>query len=89
VSANVVAVRPVAIRLSADGRKLETVPRYRLYDTEQLFGGATALQARLIWFADAAVAVNEPGAEGRIAQVGPPPTTGSAFWTSWTNWAWN
>src|SRR6185503_8902279 len=85
---DVVAWGP-AIRLSADGVKLDVVPRYTLYETVQFAGGVTAAHVRLIWFDETALALNVEGAGGAIAQTGPPPTGGNALVTSWTNWLWN
>src|SRR5215510_14913232 len=89
MSENDVAVCDVEIRVPAEGVKPEVVLRYTLYVTEQFAGGVTAPHTRLIWLAEAAVALSDGTAVGGSAQTGPPPTGGNALVTSWTNWLWN
>jgi hypothetical protein len=51
-----------------------------LYDAmEQLAGGVTAVQARLMALEEAVVAVNPVGAEGTAPQLPPPPLCVSAL----------
>ena len=69
VSENVVAFTPLAIRLALEGVKPEVVLRNTLYVTGQ--DDVLAVQLKLIWLLDIAVAPRLLGAVGTV-QLAPP-----------------
>jgi hypothetical protein len=68
---NEVPVNPLAIWLLLEGAKPDVVLLYTSYVMEQPTPAVLAVQLRLIWLDDAAVAVSPIGTVGTVVHIAP------------------